>query len=288
MKGSLLLVFLFLFFASCKKSEIKVPSYNEGELTIVADESFKSVTEALAEGYMISYPKTKLKVVTQKEDLAFLDLLNGKAKIIVMSRDLSKNEKEAFKNKVDLELLPARFAVDAVVFIVPKNSSIEKISLDEIRQGLESDEKRFIFDGTNSSNLNFVAQKLGKAPSDLKFNIITGNENVVQQLSKYPDKIGVISLNTISRPYGKEATFLRSMIKVLPVEDKGRLFEPNIENLREMKYPFSRVLYFLTSEANFNLANGFIRFSCTQLGQMIVQKEGLQKYNLYQREVQMR
>lgn len=288
MKASLLLTALFLFFAGCKKSEIKTPSYNEGELTIVTDESFKSVTEALAEGYMISYPETKLKVVTQKEDLAFLDLLNGKAKIIVMSRDLSEKEKEAFKNKIDLELLPARFAVDAVVFIVPKSSKIEKLSMDQINQGLESDEKPFIFDGTNSSNLNFIAQKLGKSPSDLKFNIISGNENVAKQLSRHPDKIGVISLNTISRPYGKDATSLRSMIRILPVEDKGQLYEPNIENLREMKYPFSRVLYFLTSEANFNLANGFIRYSCTQLGQMIVQKEGLQKYNLYQREVQMR
>lgn len=288
MKASLLLTALFLFFAGCKKSEIKTPSYNEGDLTIVTDESFKSVTEALAEGYMISYPETKLKVVTQKEDLAFLDLLNGKAKIIVMSRDLSEKEKEAFKNKIDLELLPARFAVDAVVFIVPKSSKIEKLSMDQINQGLESDEKPFIFDGTNSSNLNFIAQKLGKSPSDLKFNIISGNENVAKQLSRHPDKIGVISLNTISRPYGKDATSLRSMIRILPVEDKGQLYEPNIENLREMKYPFSRVLYFLTSEANFNLANGFIRYSCTQLGQMIVQKEGLQKYNLYQREVQMR
>jgi phosphate transport system substrate-binding protein len=55
-----------------------------------------------------------------------------------------------------------------------------------------------------------------------------------------------------------------------------------------MNYPFTRVLYFLTNEGNFNIANGFIRYSCTQLGQMIVQKEGLQPYNIYGREVQMR
>jgi phosphate transport system substrate-binding protein len=58
--------------------------------------------------------------------------------------------------------------------------------------------------------------------------------------------------------------------------------------MRKMKYPFTRVLYFLTNEGNFNIANGFIRFSCTHLGQKIVQKEGLQPYNIYKREVQMR
>jgi phosphate transport system substrate-binding protein len=55
-----------------------------------------------------------------------------------------------------------------------------------------------------------------------------------------------------------------------------------------MKYPFSRVLYFLTNEAYYGLGNGWIRFSCQQLGQIVVQKEGLQPYNIFKREVQMR
>ena len=55
-----------------------------------------------------------------------------------------------------------------------------------------------------------------------------------------------------------------------------------------MKYPFTRILYFLTNEGNFGLGNGFIRFSCTQVGQIVVSKEGLQPYNIFKREVQMR
>lgn len=78
------------------------------------------------------------------------------------------------------------------------------------------------------------------------------------------------------------------MVKVLPVVDKGKSYNADSEGLRTMKYPFTRVLYFLNNESGFNIANGFIRFSCTHLGQKIVQKEGLQPYNLYKREVQMR
>lgn len=160
--------------------------------------------------------------------------------------------------------------------------------MEEIQKGLQSDNKEFIFDGANSSNLNFVAQKLKKQPKDLKFSVIPGSKNIIEELNKYPDKIGVIGLNTFSRPYDKESEQLRSMVKILPVEDKGKLYTTDFENLRKMNYPFTRVLYFLTNEGNFNIANGFIRYSCTQLGQMIVQKEGLQPYNLYRREVQMR
>ena len=205
-----------------------------------------------------------------------------------MSRNLSPEEIKTYEEQVDLKFLPARFAADAVVFIVPKDSPKESISMEEIAQGMQSDNKEFIFDGANSSNLNFVAQKLKKQPKELKFSVIPGSKNIIEELSKYPNKIGVIGLNTFSRPYDKESEELRSMVKILPVESKGKLYNIDSENLRKMNYPFTRVLYFLTNEGNFNIANGFIRYSCTQLGQMIVQKEGLQPYNLYRREVQMR
>lgn len=283
----LMLFFISIIAVGCKKEE-KSPSYHKGEMTILTDESFKSVTEALAEGYMINYPETKIKVATKKEDLGFIDLLNNKTRIVVMSRDLTPEEIKTYEEQIELKFLPAKFAADAVIFIVPKDSPKESISMEEIQKGLQSDNKEFIFDGANSSNLNFVAQRLKKQPKDLKFSVIPGSKNIIEELNKYPDKIGVIGLNTFSRPYDKESEQLRSMVKILPVEDKGKLYTTDFENLRKMNYPFTRVLYFLTNEGNFNIANGFIRYSCTQLGQMIVQKEGLQPYNLYRREVQMR
>ncbi|MCI3938196.1 substrate-binding domain-containing protein [Chryseobacterium aahli] len=290
MKNSIKIILLFLLatIVSCSKKGEKSLSYNNGEMTILTDESFKSVTEALAEGYMISYPESKIKVVTKKEDLGFLDLLNNKVKIAVMSKDLSPEEKKAYEEQVDLKFIPAKFAADAVVFVVPKNSEKTSITMEEIVQGMQSEEKNFIFDGANSSNLNFVAQKLKKLPKDLKYSIIPGSANVIEELNKYPDKIGVVGLNTISRPYDKNAEKLRELIKVLPVVSNGKTYSADFEGMREMKYPFTRVLYFLTNEGNFNIANGFIRYSCTHLGQKIVQKEGLQPYNIYPREVQMR
>ncbi|WP_228453639.1 PstS family phosphate ABC transporter substrate-binding protein [Chryseobacterium aquaeductus] len=284
----LFIVFLGTTIFGCSEKKEKSLSYNNGEMTILTDESFKSVTEALAEGYMISYPESKIKVVTKKEDLGFLDLLSNKAKIAVMSKDLSPQEKEAYEKQVDLKFTPARFAADAVVFVVPKNSTKTSITMEEITQGMQSDEKNFIFDGANSSNLNFVAQKLKKLPKDLKYSIIPGSKNVIEELDKYPNKIGVVGLNTISRPYDKNADKLRELIKILPVVHNGKSYNADFEGMREMKYPFTRVLYFLTNEGSFNIASGFIRYSCTHLGQKIVQKEGLQPYNIYPREVQMR
>ncbi len=290
MKNSFKVALVFvigIMLAGCKKEE-KSPSYHKGDLTIFTDESFQSVTEALADGYMINYPETRIQVETKKEDLGLLDLLKGNAKVIVMSRNLNPEEIKTYEERTDLKFLPAKFAADAVVFVVPKDSPKESISMDEINSGLLSEDKKFIFDGTNSSNLNFVAEKVKKQPKDLKFSIIPGNQKIIEELGKYPDKVGVIGLNTFSRPYDKTSEKLREMVKVLPVVNNGKLYNADFEGLRSMEYPFTRVLYFLINEGNFNIANGFIRFSCTHLGQKIVQKEGLQPYNIYKREVQMR
>ena len=283
------MILLCIILISCskeKKQDIDNP--NKGEITIEVDESFQSVTEALTERYMALNPQTKINLVVKKEDLALLDFFERKIRVVVLSRELSAKEKETFDKKIDLPWQPARFAADAVLFVVPKNSALESISMDDIYKELQSEDKRLIFDGTNSSNLNFVAQKFNRKPSELEFSIINGNENVVEQLKKYPDKIGVISYNTISRPFGEEAEKLRNEVKILKIKQGNKTYEPSLSNLKMMTYPFTRILYFLTNEGYYGLGNGFIRFSCTQLGQIVVEKEGLQPYNLYKREVQMR
>lgn len=290
MKNSvLLMIFFFTLSISCKKKPTKlIDSPQQGEITMEVDESFASVSEALTDRYMALYPKTEINLKIKKEDFAFLDLLEGKVRVIVMSRELNESEKKAYKKETTLDWLPAKFAADAVVFIVPKNSPKETITIDEIRNELNNDKKNIIFDGTNSSNLNFVAQKLNTKPDQLRFSIINGNKNLIEQLNAFPDKIGVISLNTISRPYDPESENLKNSVKVLKVVEGNKAYEPRVENLANMSYPFTRVLYFLTNEKYFGLGNGFIRFSCTQLGQIVVSKEGLQPYHIFKREVQMR
>ena len=273
---------------SCKK-EKKVTNveYNTGNLTILTDDSFKSVVEGLAQAYMINYPSSQINVEVKKEDLAFLDILNNDAKIIAISKPLNEQEKKAYKDHTGFDFHVDYFAVDAVLFVVGKNSNRTSISLDDLKKELQSDTKNIIFDGNNSSNLNFVARTLGYEPSELKYSTIVGNKDVVEELDRYPNKIGVISLNTISRPHHKASQELRNKINILSIEKDGEKYLPENGGLGELKYPFARMIYFLTNENGFGVAKGFLRFSCTQLGQKVVNKEGLQPYNIYKREVQM-
>jgi len=160
--------------------------------------------------------------------------------------------------------------------------------MEDIKKGLLSENKTFVFDGNNASNLNFVADKFGFQASQMNYSIINGNENVVNELNKFPEKIGVISLNTMSRPYSKQAELLRDKVKVLAVRSGSTVYTVNAKNLSEMQYPLTRLVYFLNNEGGFGMAKGIIRFACTQKGQLVVEKEGLQPYNLFKREVEMK
>ena len=157
-KCSFSFVLLFsLFLINCAKDKNNTPG--KGNITVIADKSFKNVTEALTERYMAFYPETKINVRYAKEDSAFEDLLNNKADVIIMSRELTADEKELYTSKVDLPFQPARFAGDAVVFVTSKNSTRNSITLDEIKKELLSSSRKMIFDGASTGNFNFVAQK---------------------------------------------------------------------------------------------------------------------------------
>lgn len=283
----LLLCSLFIFSCDNKEKDKNVKSYYQGGISITTDESFFSVTEALGEAYMIRYPEAKINVSVHKEDQGFIDLLNQKVDVAVMSRELSEKEKSLYESKIDLPYQPAKFAGDAVLFIVPINSPKEYITIDEIKNELNSDERNIIFDGAHASNLNTVAEVFNKKPSDLKFSVIKGNVNLINKLGNYRNKIGAISLNTISRMHSAEAKELRNMIKILPVKTDDEIYDASFQNITTLKYPFTRILYFLTGESYFGMANGFIRFSCTSIGQKVVEKEGLQKYYDYKRDVRI-
>lgn len=286
MKIKFLFLIGFLFFFSCKKDEANNPV--KGEITVATDESFKNVAEALTERYVAFYPNTKINLKFESENLALTDFLNDSVRVVIMSRRLTDKEMTLYKQKVGVPFQPARFAADGVVFITAKNSPRNSITLDELKSELLSENRNVIFNGINGSNFNFVAQKFNLKPNEVKCSVLQSNIEIINEINNHPSSIGAISYNTIASPFSKEAADLRSKIKILPVVDKGKSYTPSIENLKTMTYPFTRVLYFLTNEGYFGLGNGLIRFSCTQKGQIVVSKEGLQPYNIFKREVIMR
>lgn len=272
---------------SCNQEKKEANVHNKGEITLQYDDAHTNVAQALSHRYEQNYPDTKIHHKISKEDQALEDLLNKKVDAIIMSRELTPKEREYWDLKTQMPWNPSYFAADAVVFVVNKNSPIEAISLEEITDMLNSSNNKLIFEGRNTSNFNAVIQKLNLDSKKVKFSKIEGNENIIKNLEKFPNNIGVISFNTISHPYGEKEKELMQNIKILPIKVDNTLVYPNKENLKSQKYPFTKLLYFITNETKFGLANGLIRYSCTNIGQKIVSKEGLQPFFIFPRTVKI-
>jgi len=286
MKNNFIIIFVFALFFSCKSD--KKDTYATGEISVAVDFSFHNVADALSYRYMQAYPEAKIELKFMKERLALNELLNRRVSAIVMSRNLTKEEATLYKQKIDLDPQPAYFAADALVFVVSNESPIKEISVDKIKEELLNTERKLIFDGANTSNTDYIAEKFQLNPTEMKYSSLPSNEKIIEDLHKYPNHIGVISLNTFSRPFGKEAKKLRSMVRILPINNGKELVLPELHNLKTQKYPFTRMLYFLTNEGYFGVAKGLIRYSCTDIGQKIVAKNGLQPFNLYKRYVEIK
>ena len=217
MKNNLVLYILSAFLVfSCKGKEQEKTAnvHTSGEITLQYDDSFTNIAEALSHRYMNAYPNTKINLKVSKEDQALEDLLNHKVDVIIMSRELTEQERKYWDVKTKLPWQPSYFAADAVCFVVNKNSEKQHVSLEEIKEMLKSGDKKLIFDGANTSNLNAVLQKLNLDIKDVKYSRLEGNEKIIESLEKFSNHIGVISYNTISHPYGEKATKLRENSKI--------------------------------------------------------------------------
>ncbi len=88
---------------------------------------------------------------------------------------------------VDLPFQPARFAGDAVVFVTSKNSTRNSNYFRRNKKmNFYQISKKMIFDGASTGNFNFVAQKFNIDPQNVKFSVIKGNEQIIDQIDKYP------------------------------------------------------------------------------------------------------
>ena len=198
--------FAFTFFVSCSKDNTDNPQ--TGSITVEADESFENISRVLKDRYMLFYPKTKINLVTKKENVALQDLLHGKARVIVMSRELTDDEKKAFRQRFKADIEPARFAADGLVFIVSKSSALNAISVEDVKSRLQDGKNSLIFDGVNSANTSFIAKRLNLDPNHLKYSTLASNEEIVRNIDKYLNSIGVVGYNVLSRPHNKESKFL--------------------------------------------------------------------------------
>lgn len=259
----------------------------QGKITIAADESLQPIMQAQVQAYKAHYPKTEFNVVFLPEQEAINLMLKDSAQVCVTTRELNENERVYYtKNGFPYE--PAPMALDAVALITNRSNADTTLTIEELKDLFTnpSSTTQLVFDNSNSSNLSFIKNRLGiKELNKKNIYAAKGNLDVFEHIKKYKSAIGIIGNNWISDDDDKEARKLKSSIRVLAIADKSKkgdasYYLPTLYNLQKRQYPLERLIYLHTPQSYWGLAKGFIRFSCAQVGQLVVEKMGLLPYHI--------
>lgn len=304
MKSSLLKILVFtgiitVSFFSCKQNEngkeANVQTVLEGTATIYVDGSFQPIVEDQTSVFESQYNAT-LNLVNTSEAEVVNALLMDKTQIAVLSRKLTPQEENHFKQK---KITPkiTHFASDAVVFITHATSKDTLIDLQEVinlLQEKESKIKGLVFENPNSSTVSYM-NTLAGVKNGQKKNIysLNSHKEVLEYVSNNPGTIGVIGLNLMVQPFADTQQYM-DKITVMSVRNvktnpnSTLYYKPTQLNLGEGLYPLKRPIYMLNYQGTAGLGMGFASFVAGEIGQRIVLKSGLLPVRIPSRELNIR
>lgn len=277
-----LVVFVFLF-AMCNqksKNEADKETILKGSIDITVDETIKPIVDDQVAVFEGTYYGAKINVKPKSEAELVNDLLNQKAKVVVMARDLSKDEIAKFeKNKINPRVTP--FAIDAIAFISSKGNNDTLIALKTVIDFMQGKSdpriKGLVFDNPNSSTVRYMKElaKVKDIPAKGVFSFKT-NDEVIKFVSENDGMIGVVGVNWLSQPSPNMIDVIKK-INVLSVKglNDSQYYSPTQNDLAEVKYPLARDLFIVNCQGYSGLGMGFASFIAGDIGQRIVLKSGL-------------
>ncbi|GAA4924885.1 substrate-binding domain-containing protein [Mucilaginibacter defluvii] len=278
------------------KATKPLDGFAEGEIKVLADESFEPIVAEEQVVFESLYSKAKLDIHYMSENELLNLFLNDSISVAIMSRELTPVEKKIF----DERKLPPdvnKFAVDAVALIVSKKSADTLITVSEIKKMLNGGTKtdqNIVFDNPNSSIVRYLKNLSGN--KDLKqknIYALKSNKEVIKYVSEHEGAIGIVGFSWLNDPDDDYAPYVRK-VQIMGVRDdtnkkySNDYFKPSQTSLVLKQYPLSRELYILNSTGRVGLGTGFASFLASERGQRIILKSGLLPDSIPRREINIK
>lgn len=278
---------------SCVKKDKNDPKSDtiiEGKTTILVDETLMPIVEDQVTIFETQYD-AKITLLPKSEKESVIDFTNEKSGIIVLSRELNKEETAIFNQK-KIKPRTTAFAIDAITFIKNKKSNDTLIDLKEVidyLKGTKNSIKGLVFDNPNSSTVSYLCRlaKIESLPSEGVFSFKT-NDEVIKHVSENDGMIGVVGINWLTQPKAAMQKYVNS-VKILSVKTADNKYVyPSQENIGSRAYPLARVLYIINCQGYEGLGMGFASFIAGEIGQRIITQSGLSPMREPSRNIRIR
>lgn len=264
--------------AACgNKSNKPSDTLSSGKVDISVDETYRPIIEEQLKVFDSSFPDAKVVPHYKPESQCFDDLLSEKARVILVTRDLTAAEKEVYASR---KLVPTSLALarDAVAVILNQESTDTLLSMSQIKGILTGQytKKKYkvVFDNQGSSTLRFLTDSVLKGEA-LGPNVYAakGNDSVVDYVSKNPDAIGFVGLSYVSEDTDVMTGAFSGKVKVAALQNDSTLefYQPYQAYIALRYYPLTRELYCIRTETYPGLGTGFMNFLSKERGQLIFQ-----------------
>lgn len=271
------------------------PTY--GHVSLLADESFRSVLEDEESVYEFIYKEASVDIHYLPEGELLKAMLNDSVRVVFGSF-LPGGEQEAFWRPKKLIPHIESVATDGIAVIVAKGSILDSIHVGAIVSMLQAEVpteyssfQRLLFDRSGSGVARTILDSLlGGDPSRLKAKTFASGsiEELVAQMSTAPDAIGFLPFSAISDLDNEKCRALRDQVKLIAVgADGSKSVLPSQSTLADKSYPLRRNINMIVTEGKSGLGTGFASFVAGPKGQKIILKRGLVPAHIPARNVEM-
>ncbi len=260
---------------SCNDTPKHADTLSKGVIDISVDETFKPIIDEELRVFDSSYPDAKITIHYKPEAECFKDYFDNKARIILVTRQLSKAEKEVCEQK---KIWPSSMALarDGIAVVVNNESQDTILDMDALKGILTGAYKKkytVVVDGGSSSTVRFITDSLLRGDK-LGSNVFgaKGNSDVIDYVSKNPQAIGFVGMSYVyvNEDTSRAGTFISNVKIVAMKNDSTREFlKPYQAYVALKSYPLSRNLYYINSESDRGLGTGFANFLASQRGQLV-------------------
>ena len=285
--------------AETVKVDAKLQSYAKtqnvaGNLNSIGSDTLNNLMTLWAEGFRKHYPNVNIQIEGKGSSTAPPALIEGTAQIGPMSREMKKQEEEAFETKFGYKPTKIGVALDSLAVYVHKDSPLDQLSLPQVdaifsktrKGGAAQDISTWGQIGVKGSLANMPISLYGRNSASGTYGFFKENalykgdfkDTVKEQPGSASVVLGVTEDKTAMGYSG--IGYKTSGVKAiaLSAKDGQPAYEPNYENVLTGKYPLGRLLYlYVAKEPNKPLpplVKEFLTFVLSKEGQEVVVKDG--------------
>lgn len=283
MKKAIYPVYLLLFatLVSCASDPEKMVGPTIGSQDILADESFRYITQQEEEIFERTYAYAHLNIRYTNQEEVFRQLLNDSIDAVMTTRRLTKEEIAYLNRK---KQFPREFeiATSALAFIRNAKATDTTIVYEELLRRMRDDQSGtvFVLENAKSGIAVELMQLLQMEQLPSHFFALNTKAEVMAYIDQHAEAIGIIDYSEISdsdSAYAKEVLKKIQLVGITRPADSLQMgyIKPYQYNLQDRKYPFTRDLYFISNSGKSDVGIGFASFICGEIGQKIILKSGL-------------